>query len=98
MSSTVEQLEHEQAIAEIGADSGTPPNAPLARRAGPKGLLPSTWTGRGLRVEYTDASGEGQSTSGVYLDHCPIGLILNIRGSRTMVAWDRLCLVELAEG
>ena len=51
-----------------------------------------------MRVEYTDAGGEGQHTSGVYLDHCPIGVILNVRGSRTLIAWDRLCLVELAEG
>ena len=71
---------------------------PLPRRNGARGLLPSTWLGRDLRLEYTDAHGSGQETSGVFLDWCPIGPVLNIRGGRTIIPWDRLCLVELSEG
>lgn len=28
----------------------------------------------------------------------PVGPALNVRGARTLIAWDRLCLCELAEG
>jgi hypothetical protein len=60
-------------------------------------MLPSTWLHRSLRLEYTDSYGSGQETSGVYLGQCDIGLILNIRGARTLISWDRLCLCELVE-
>ena len=71
---------------------------PLHNRGGPKGMLPSTWMGRSLRVEYVDAYGGGRETSGVLLDWCPTAPVLNVRGARTLIAWDRLCLCELAEG
>ena len=69
----------------------------LPKRTGPKSMIPSTWIGRSLRVEYADANGAGRETSGMYLDWCPVGLILNVRGARTLLAWDRLALVELVE-
>src|SRR5215208_3503266 len=50
---------------------------PQPKRNGSKGLILSTWLGRGLKVAYTDCHGGGQETSGVYLDHCPNGLILH---------------------
>jgi hypothetical protein len=39
--------------------NGTPA---LPKRAGPKGLLPSTWLERTLKVAYTDCYGSGQET------------------------------------
>jgi hypothetical protein len=54
--------------------------------------------GRSLRVEYVDAYGGGREMSGGLLDWCPTAPVLNVRGARTLIAWDRLCLCELAEG
>jgi hypothetical protein len=65
---------------------------PLRNRGGPKGMLPSTWMGHSLRVEYVDAYRGGRETSGVLLDWCPIGQVLNVREARTLITWDRLCL------
>ena len=74
--------------------NGTPS---LPKRAGPKGLLPSTWLGRALKVEYTDCYGSGQATSGMLLDLYPAGPVLNIGGAKTLISWDRLALCELVE-
>ncbi len=76
--------------------NGVPEGVPLPKRNGARGMLPSTWTGRKLRIEYTDANGGGQETSGALLDWCPAGPVLNVRGARTIIAWDRLAVVELA--
>jgi hypothetical protein len=72
-------------------------DAPLPRRGGPKGMLPSTWLNRSLRVEYTDCYGTGQETSGVLLDFFPAGAVLSIKGAKTLISWDRLAVVELVE-
>jgi hypothetical protein len=69
----------------------------LPRRAAPKGLLPSTWLERTLKVEYTDCYGSGQATSGTLLDLYPAGPVLNIGGAKTLISWDRLALCELVE-
>jgi len=69
----------------------------LPRRTGPKGLLPSTWLERTLKIEYTDCYGTGQQTSGVLLDFYPTGPVLNIGGAKTLLSWDRLVLCELVE-
>ncbi len=74
--------------------NGTPS---LPKRTGPKGLLPSTWLERGLRVTYVDAFGAGVETSGILLDFYPAGPVLNIGGAKTLISWDRLVLCELAE-
>jgi hypothetical protein len=74
--------------------NGTPS---LPKRAGPKGLLPSTWLERTLRVAYVDCRGAGQETSGTLLDLYPAGPVLNIGGARTLLSWDRLVLCELVE-
>ena len=74
--------------------NGTPA---LPRRGGPKGLLPSTWLERTLKVEYTDCYGSGQATSGTLLDLYPAGPILSVAGAKTMISWDRLTLCELVE-
>jgi hypothetical protein len=67
----------------------------LPRRVAARGMLPSTWMGRSLRVEYVDANGKGQRTSGTYLDHCGTGIVLGAHGTRMILSWDRIVLAEL---
>jgi hypothetical protein len=69
----------------------------LPKRTGPKGLLPSTWLERTLRVSYVDCYGGGQEASGTLLNVYPAGPILNIGGAKTLLSWDRLAVVELVE-
>jgi hypothetical protein len=33
----------------------------------------------------------------MFLDWCPVGLTMNFGGARTLIAWDRLSLLELVE-
>ncbi len=66
-----------------------------ARRNGPKGLLPSTWLDRTLRVEYTDAAGLGVESTGTLLDLYPFGPVLSLEGERTALSWDRLVSATL---
>lgn len=68
---------------------------PAARRVGTRSMLPSTWLSRQLKIGYTDASGKAASTSGALLDWCPAGPILLVEGTRTIVGWERLVLIEL---
>jgi hypothetical protein len=70
--------------------------APLPRRT-PKGLLPSTWQKRELKVEYISAAGKAASTNGTLLDSFPAGPILSIAGTKTLLSWDRIVSVELRE-
>ena len=69
----------------------------LPRRSGPKGLLPSTWLERTLRIEYAGAKGEARETTGALLDLYPAGPVLNVGGAKTLISWDRLVLAELVE-
>jgi hypothetical protein len=69
----------------------------LPRRGGPKGLLPSTWLERTLRVTYVDCHGTGVQTSGALLDLYPAGPVLNVAGAKTLICWERLVLCELVE-
>lgn len=68
--------------------------APMARRA-PKGLLPSTWLDRTLKIEYTGADGRAQSTTGTLLDTYPIGPVFDFAGAKCLLSWDQLVLLEL---
>jgi hypothetical protein len=70
---------------------------PLPRRGGHKGLMPSTWLDRTLRIEYTGGGGEMREASATLLDLYPAGPILNIAGAKTLLSWDRLVLCELIE-
>ena len=69
----------------------------LPKRAAPKGLLPSTWLNRTLRVAYTDCHGAGVETSGTLLDMYPAGPVLSLNGAKALISWDRLAVVELVE-
>jgi hypothetical protein len=66
---------------------------PLPRRV-PKGLLPSTWLERELRVEHT-VGGAVRETVGTLADLYPAGPILIVDGRRTLLTWDTLATVEL---
>jgi hypothetical protein len=66
------------------------------KRTGPKGLLPSTWLSRALRLEYV-VCGELRETTGTLLDVYPAGPVLNAAGSRTLIAWETVAVVELVE-
>ena len=74
--------------------NGTPA---LPKRSAPKGLLPSTWLERTLKVAYVDADGMGVETSGTLLDFYPAGPVLHIAGAKTLICWERLVLCELQE-
>lgn len=77
---------------------GTLGAVPLPRRAAPRGMIPSTWTGRGVRVEYRDAHGRGQTMSRKVLDTFPVGIVVGANGCRQLLRWDTLVLCELVEG
>ncbi len=72
--------------------NGTPA---LPKRAAPKGLLPSTWLERTLKVAYVDADGMGAETSGTLLDLYPFGPVLSLSGEKTALSWDSLRSVTL---
>jgi hypothetical protein len=62
-----------------------------------RGLLPSTWIGRGVRLEYIDSYQSAQETSGVLLDTFPVGPILNLSRAKMCLSWDRVVFIELVE-
>ena len=70
-------------------------DAPMAKRNGARGMVPSTWLGRSVKLEYTDAHGMGVETSGVLLDWCPVGLVVSLDGAKTLLSFDRLALMAL---
>jgi hypothetical protein len=87
----METLERQMTAPDV---NGTPS---LPKRSAPKGMLPSTWLERTLKVEYVDGFGAGACASGVLLDYYPVGPVLHIDGVKTMVSWDRLVLAQLVE-
>jgi hypothetical protein len=64
-----------------------------ARRPG-RELFPSSWLRHRARVMY----GDGQDLCGVLLEFCSVGLIVQANGSKNLIAWDTLQVVELIEG
>jgi hypothetical protein len=70
---------------------------PLPRRDGPKGLLPSTWLERPVRLSYVDARGAGCDTKGLLLDTFPAGAVFALSGAKVLVSWDAIRLIELVE-
>jgi hypothetical protein len=88
---------------DAGHDVGamTTPNGwsdkPLPKRNGARGLLPSTWLQRELRLDYVDADGAASTATGVLLDWFPLGPVLNVGGTRTLLSWDAIKTIELVE-
>ncbi len=81
------------------AETMTRPGAygekPLPRAVGGRGLLPSTWVGRPVRLAYVDVYGTGVETSGTLLDWTAFGAAFNLAGGKVLVSWDRLAMLEL---
>jgi hypothetical protein len=63
-----------------------------ARRPG-RELFPASWLRHKARVMY----GDDQDLSGVLLEFCSVGLIVQAGGSKRLVSWDALQVVELVE-
>ena len=63
-----------------------------ARRPG-RELFPSSWLRHKAEVTY-----DGGSISGLLLEFCSTGLIVQANGSKRLVSWDALQVVELVEG
>ncbi len=59
--------------------------------------LPSTWLNRGLSIQYRNAYDEGVETSGILAGLFPFGMIVNIKGAKTVISWDAVRVVELVE-
>ena len=74
--------------------NGTPA---LAKRVGARSMVPTTWIDRTLRIEYEGAGGASRETTATLLDWSPVGLLLNVAGGKTLLAWERLVLAELVE-
>ncbi len=70
-------------------------DSPLPKRNGARGMVPSTWLNREVRIEYVDAAGHPVTTAGTLLDWYPFGPALNLAGARTLLAWDRIAAMEL---
>jgi len=66
----------------------------LPKRTGPKGLLPSTWLDRTLKLEYV-VCGDLRATEATLLDVYPAGPVVNVSGARTLIAWDTIAVLEL---
>jgi hypothetical protein len=91
-------MSEEKPAYNLGGPTMTPDgNGLLPRRNGYRGMLPSTWLERTLRIEYTDASGNACSTSGVLADFYPAGPVFVVGGAKTLIGWDRICSLELRE-
>jgi hypothetical protein len=93
----VDEDERRIDVSEMTTTPSANGEAPLPRRV-PRGLLPSTWTGRTLKIEYTAADGLPVTTTGALLEYFPFGPVLRSSGGeRWALAWDRISTIELQE-
>jgi hypothetical protein len=84
-------------MAEMTTKPSANGEAPLPRRA-PRGLLPGTWTGHTVKVEYAGADGLSVTTSGALLEYFPFGPVLrSAEGDKYALSWDRISMIELKE-
>lgn len=71
-------------------------DTPLPKRNGPKSMVPLSWVGREIGIDFVNGHGNDvTSTRGTLLDWCVLGLVLSIKGTKTLVSFDRLVLLEL---
>ncbi len=70
----------------------------LARRPG-RELFPASWLRHRAAVSYDNGSGApgGGDLSGVLLEWCGAGLIVQTNGSKSLLPWERVVMVELLE-
>jgi hypothetical protein len=64
----------------------TPDGSRLTARRPGRELFPASWLRHRARIMY----GDGQDLSGVLLEFCSTGLIIQANDSKTLVAWDAL--------
>ena len=84
-------------MSELVTRPSTNGEAPLPRRT-PRGLLPGTWVGHSVKVEYAGSDGVSVTTSGALLEIYPFGPVLkSVQGDKFALSWDRISLVELVE-
>jgi len=69
----------------------------LPKRNPPRGMVPLSWLGRSVVIEYRSAGDEAVNTSAKLLDYCGLGVVLNLKGARTIMSWDAIRLIELVE-
>lgn len=79
----------------MSAPTIAPDGNGLPRRNGSRGLLPSTWMGRPIKLIYVGVDGKGVETTGTLLDWCGTGPIFDLAGGKALVAWEWLVLLEL---
>lgn len=92
-----EHTKERRLMAQMTTTPSSNGEAALPRRT-PRGLLPSTWAGRSVRVEYMDGSGEAASTTGALLEYFPFGPVLkSVEGDKFALSWERISLIEVVE-
>jgi hypothetical protein len=77
--------------------NGVGDHIPAPPRSHVRTMMPTSWIGSPIRLEYRDSDGRGQKTSGTLLDWSPFGVLLNLAGTRTLISWDHIALLELSE-
>ncbi len=75
----------------------TPDGSRLITRRPGRELFPSSWLRHRARIIY-GVGDQSQDLSGVLLEFCSVGLIVQANGSKNLVSWDALQVVELIEG
>ncbi len=72
-------------------------DVPRPKQGRPRGLLPSTWVGRSLRLAYVGADGAATETSGTLLDWYGTGPVFSLNGAKVLLAWETIRSLELVE-
>ena len=94
---TTDEREKElKSVAELARTVPDSNGATFPRRVGTRSMLPTTWLGREVSVERTDAGGKFATTTGVLSDWCPAGPILRVGSARLIVSWETISLIELS--
>lgn len=70
----------------------------FARRPG-RELFPASWLRRRVRISYDAGGGATKAAdlSGILLEWCGAGLIVQANGSKNLLPWEGVRLVELVE-
>lgn len=68
----------------------------VARNPG-RELFPATWLRRKGAVSYDNGTPGGADLNGVLLEWCGVGLIVGTGDGKTLVSWDAIRAVELAD-
>jgi hypothetical protein len=86
------ETNYEAAMTKVGASG----EMPLPRRQGARTVLPLSWLGREISLSYTNNHGHGSEAKGTLLDWTPVGILMTVQGSKTLVSFDRVVSLVLA--